>query len=81
MPLQYITDASGEPTAVLIPINEWELITRKHEDLRSLETAIAKPKVQLSTLAGKLSYKTAEAMLNYVAEGRNEWEERLKKQL
>jgi hypothetical protein len=35
--------------------------------------------VQLSGLAGKLSCKTAEAMLNYMAEGRNEWEERLKK--
>lgn len=81
MPLQYITDTSGETTAVLIPINEWELITRKHEDLKSLETAAVKPKVQLSTLAGKLSYKTAEAMLNYVEEGRNEWEERVKKQL
>ena len=81
MPLQYITDASGEHTAVLIPINEWELITRKHEDLKSLETMAAKPKAKLSTLAGKLSYNTAEAMLNYVAEGRNEWEEREKKKL
>lgn len=81
MPLQYITDASGETTAVLIPINEWELITRKYEDLKSLETVAAKPKVKLSALAGKLSYETAEAMLNYVEEGRNEWEERVKKQL
>jgi hypothetical protein len=81
MPLQYITDAAGEHTAVLIPITEWELITRKHEDLKSLETVAAKPKVKLSDLAGKLSYETAEAMLNYVQEGRNEWEERLKKQL
>jgi hypothetical protein len=79
MPIQYITDAAGEHTAVLIPINEWELLTRKHEDLKSLETAAAKPKVKLSDLAGKLSYKTAEAMLSYVTEGRNEWEERLKK--
>lgn len=79
MPIQYITDAAGEHTAVLIPINEWELLTRKHKDLKNLETAATKPKVKLSGLAGKLSYKTAEAMLSYVAEGRNEWEERLKK--
>ncbi len=79
MPIQYITDAKGEHTAVLIPINEWELITRKHKDLKDLETATDKPKTKLSDLAGKLSYETAEAMLNYVAEGRNEWEERLKK--
>ena len=79
MPIKYITDASGEQTAVLIPINEWELLTRKHKDLKNLETAAAKPKVKLSDLAGKLPYKTAEAMLNYVAESRHKWEERLKK--
>jgi len=79
VPIQYITDASGEQTAVLIPINEWELLTRKHKDLKNLETAAVKPKVKPSHLAGKLSYKTAEAMLNYVAESRHEWEERLKK--
>lgn len=76
MPLQYVTDTDGTHTAVLIPINEWELITRKYEDLKSLETTVPKPKLKLSELAGKLSYQTAENMLNYVAEGRNEWEER-----
>lgn len=70
MPLQYITDAAGEHTAVLIPINEWKLITRKHENLKGLETRAAKPKVNLSALAGKLSYETVEAMLNYIEEGR-----------
>jgi hypothetical protein len=73
MPLQYITDAAGHYTAVLIPIREWESITRKHEDLKSLETNDVKSKIKLSSLAGKLSYKTAEAMLNHVAESRNEW--------
>ena len=81
MPLQYITDTAGVHTAVLIPINEWELITRKHEDLKSLETGAPNPKVKLSELAGKLSAETAKAMLNYVEEARNEWEERLNKQL
>ena len=33
MPIQYITDANGEHTAVLIPINEWQLITIKYSDL------------------------------------------------
>jgi hypothetical protein len=37
----------------------------KHKDLKSLETASAKPKVKLSALAGKLSYKTEEAMLKF----------------
>jgi hypothetical protein len=32
MPLQYLTDTKGKHTAVLIPINEWELITHKYSD-------------------------------------------------
>ena len=81
MPIQYITDNKGTHTAVLIPINEWELLALKHSDLKDLETTAAKPTIKLSELAGKLSYQTAEEMLNYVAEGRNEWDDRLKKQL
>lgn len=81
MPIQYLTDAAGEHTAVLIPINEWELLTRKHEDLKNLEATAQKTNPQLSGLAGKLSYETAEEMLHHVAEDRDEWEERLKKQV
>lgn len=80
MPLQYVTDASGNQTAVMIPIDEWELLTKKHEDLKELETAPAKPKTKLSGLAGKLSEETANAMLSYVEESRSDWDERLKKQ-
>ena len=81
MPLQYVTDASGNQTAVVIPIDEWELLTQKHEDLKELATTSIKPKTKLSSLAGKLSEETANAMLSYVEEGRNDWDERLKKQL
>ena len=80
MPLHYITDASGNQTAVLIPIDEWERLTSKHEDLKELETRPIKPKTKLSGLAGKLSEETANAMLSYVEESRNDWDERLKKQ-
>lgn len=80
MPLQYITDNTGAHTAVVIPIIEWEKLTRKYDDLKTLEAAPTKSKVKLSDLEGKLSHETAEAMLNYVAESRNGWEERLKKQ-
>ena len=81
MPLQYITDNSGAHTAVVIPIDEWEKLTRKHEDLKTLEATNPKKKIKLSDYAGKLSQETANAMLNYVAESRSEWEERLDKQL
>jgi len=57
MLLKYVTDAAPETTPVLIPINEWELIILKHEDLKSLETRAAKPKVKLSDLAGSCLMK------------------------
>ncbi|MDR2204830.1 MAG: hypothetical protein LBE36_01535 [Flavobacteriaceae bacterium] len=38
------------------------------------------PKKKLSDFAGTLSHETAEAMQKYVAESRNEWEERINKQ-
>ena len=79
MPIQYITDNKGTRTAVVIPINEWKVLTSKYEDFKNLEVKPTKPKVKLSDLEGKLSHKTAEAMLQYVAESRNEWEERLNK--
>ena len=78
MPLQYITDASGLNTAVLIPISEWELITRKHEDLKSMENKQSNNKKKLSQLAGKLSNTTTDEMLNYTSKSRGEWEERSK---
>lgn len=80
MALQYVTDTAGNQTAVMIPIDEWELLRLKHKDLKELETTPIKPKTKLSGLAGKLSEETANAMLNYVEEGRNDWDGRLKKQ-
>ena len=74
MSLQYITDAKGVHTAVLIPIQEWELLKNKHSDLKELEKNENKQPVKLSELAGKLSYETAEQMLILVAESRKGWE-------
>ncbi len=33
MNIQYLSDNLGNKTAVLIPINEWEIITEKHKNL------------------------------------------------
>jgi hypothetical protein len=38
MDLQYLSDAQGRHTAVVIPIEDWNNITIKHEDLRALES-------------------------------------------
>ena len=37
MDLQYISDADGKHTAVVIPIEDWKELTTKHEELRDLE--------------------------------------------
>jgi len=42
MDLQYISDADGKHTAVVIPIEDWKDLTIKHEDLRNLEHKIKK---------------------------------------
>jgi hypothetical protein len=79
MRLQLIKDGYGQNTGVFVPINDWNTIVQKHEDLKALVN-IELPKNKLSELAGKLSHETAEAMQKQVAESRNEWEERLNKQ-
>lgn len=81
MRLQVIQDGYGQNTGVFIPINDWNTIVQKHEDLKILVDIEPTPKKKLSELAGRLSHETAEAMQKYVAESRNEWEERLHKQV
>ena len=80
MKLQVIQDGDGNNAGVFVPINDWVALTQKHEDLKELVNIVPAPRKKLSELAGTLSKETAEAMLNYVAESRKEWDERLKKQ-
>jgi len=80
MSLQVIKAGLGKNAGIFIPMSDWEAITEKHEDLKLMVSTEPTPKKKLSELAGTLSHETAEAMLKYVEESRNEWEERLKKQ-
>ena len=80
MKLQVIQDEQGKNTGVLVPINDWNIIIQKHEDLKTLVDIEPLPKRKLSELAGKLSNETAEAIQKQVAESRDEWEQRLNKQ-
>jgi hypothetical protein len=81
MQLQIIKDGYGNNTGVFVPMNDWDTITQKHQDLKELIATEAKPKkIKLSELVGSLSKETAEDMQKYVADSRNEWEERLNKQ-
>ena len=80
MRLQIIQDEHGQNTGVFIPINDWNTIVKKHNDLKELINIEPTAKRKLSELVGKLSHETAQAMQKHVAESRNAWEDRLSKQ-
>jgi hypothetical protein len=42
MSLQYIADSSGHPTAVIIPIEEWNGIRNKYPDVEHIEGELPK---------------------------------------
>lgn len=81
MGLQIIHDGQGKMAGVFVPINDWQAIIQKHEDLKVLVDIEPKHKKKLSALVGALSHQTVEAMQKHVEESRNQWEERFKNQL
>lgn len=75
MPLQYISDNEGNPTAVLIPISEWKLITNRHEDLKLLEQKPSKQNNRKpSDYAGTLPADIAEEMQKHIKKSRQDWD-------
>ncbi|GGH03119.1 hypothetical protein [Mucilaginibacter phyllosphaerae] len=79
MSLQYISDDSGNHTAVIIPINEWNEITAKHEDIKTLlQESVVKsgPKKKPSEFAGILNKELAKQMIVDIEKDRGEWERR-----
>ena len=73
MSLQYLLDNSGKTTAVVIPITEWEDITRKHSDLKDL-TELPDKKMKPSDFSGILTKDDAEKMQYYLTEARKQWD-------
>lgn len=74
MPLQYLSDADGNHTAVMIPISEWELLTKQFEALKSLEKPSTKTTVKSpSDFAGTMPPDVAEAFHSYLKESRESW--------
>ncbi|MDO3644510.1 hypothetical protein [Mucilaginibacter sp. L3T2-6] len=75
MELQYVSDNEGRPTAVLIPIAEWNNITAKHEDLKELEKPRqGSSKGKPSDYVGCISKETALKMISDIEQSRNDWE-------
>lgn len=72
MDLQYISDADGKQTAVVIPIEDWKDLTVKHEVLRDLEHKSLKPKT-MASFRGIITDEEAEELQEYVRKSRDEW--------
>jgi hypothetical protein len=72
MALQYLSDASGKPTAVVIPIKEWEMLKERHQDLQQLEKPNFSLKKKPSDFAGTLPADIALLLQYHVAQSRNE---------
>lgn len=70
MDLQYISDSNGKHTAVIIPIDEWNNITTKHQDLKTLN----EPKKKPSDFVGCISKETAQKMIADIELSRSQWE-------
>jgi prephenate dehydrogenase len=70
MDLQYLSDTQGKHTAIVIPIDQWNDMTAKHQDLKALET----PKNDASRFKGLLTNEEAEKYHSYIKQARSEWE-------
>ncbi|MDZ4667924.1 MAG: hypothetical protein SGJ00_08565 [bacterium] len=75
-----IKNGQGKDTGIFVPIQDWNTIIEKHEDLKELVEIKKSPKIKLSKLAGKLSVDTPKSMQKNILESRNEWGSRINKQ-
>lgn len=76
MAIQYVSDEAGKPTAVLVPIDQWNKLASQHKEVSLLMQDRTEPKSKRkpSEFAGTLSKEEAEKFIKYVEQSRNEWE-------
>lgn len=70
MEVQYLSDAQGNHTSVLISIEDWNKIKNCYEELKETE----KPKEKPSDFRGAISSETAEQLKEYAKKTRSEWD-------
>lgn len=70
MDVQYVSDAQGNTTSVLIPIEDWNKIKDRYEEMMKTEN----PKKKPSDFRGAISSETAEQLREYTKKSRTEWE-------
>ena len=74
MALQYLSDTEGNHTAVMIPISEWELLTKQFEGLKKIETTPSETsRKKPSDFAGTMPLDVAELFHLSVKESRENW--------
>ena len=74
MELQYISDDEGKPTAVIIPIDEWNRITDKHGDLKDLvEGSSIFQKNGTGQFRGILTPEEAALYHDHIKQARGKW--------
>ena len=75
MPLQYLKDNHNNTTAVVIPIKDWEKITRIHQDIPAIleSNTPSIKKIKPSDYRGSISKEMADKLNNYIEQSRNEW--------
>ncbi|MEO0310762.1 MAG: hypothetical protein RIQ89_419 [Bacteroidota bacterium] len=70
MNIQYLSDSEGRNTAVVIPIEYWNEITAKHQDLKIL----VKPKKKLSEkYKGTFTEEQGKNLNEHIKQMRSEW--------
>jgi hypothetical protein len=75
MTLQYLKDDYNNTTAVVIPISDWEKITRTHQDINlMLDIKKDNPKkLKPSDFRGCISSQTADNLNAHIEQSRTEW--------
>ena len=75
MGLQYISDTQGRHTAVVIQIEDWNILTLKHQDLKVLENPqqnIARSKLS-EKYRGIISKEQGQNLNEHIKQMRSEW--------
>ncbi|MPR34749.1 hypothetical protein [Salmonirosea aquatica] len=70
MDVQYVSDSQGKTTSVIIPIEDWNKIKDRYEEVKKVEKSKKKP----SDFRGAISSETAEQLREYTKKARAEWD-------
>lgn len=74
MALHYISDAEGHATAVIVPIEEWNALAEKYQELKRLNEVPTTPKRRPSDFRGALRPEVARQLNEHVEQARQEWD-------